>query len=110
MPPPCCSGFPQHADRRVQRTRAISWSWPGHGRLTLLSIKYGVLKKCVKAFLRELEELGLDPDTLRQLLAAETTPARGSLPLAKYNLHGTLCSWCVFALWMFRRHRYSGAQ
>ena len=37
------------------------------------AIPYGQLKKCLKKVQKELQELGLDPDTLRALLHAETT-------------------------------------
>jgi E3 ubiquitin-protein ligase BAH len=51
-----------------------------------LAIPYSQLKKCLKKVQRELQDLGLDPDTLRQLLQANEAS-----PLAlKYNLDGTL--------------------
>ena len=37
------------------------------------AIPYGQLKKCLKKVQNELQELGLDPETLRALLHAETT-------------------------------------
>lgn len=46
------SGFPPH--------------WVAH------AIPYGQLKKCLKKVQRELQELGLDAETLRELLHANT--------------------------------------
>ncbi|KAL8405053.1 hypothetical protein RB594_009804 [Gaeumannomyces avenae] len=51
------------------------------------AIPYGQLKKCLKKVQRELAELGLDADTLRQLLAAHALSEHGdSVPLASYEL------------------------
>ena len=53
------------------------------------AIPYGVLKKCIKRVHQELEELGLEPGTLRQLLTAQTTSSQGAaVPLARYHLDG----------------------
>jgi E3 ubiquitin-protein ligase BAH len=50
------------------------------------AIPYGQLKKCLKHVQRELQEYGLDPDTLRALLK----PAEGSSPVAlRYHLKPT---------------------
>ncbi|KLU84594.1 RING-14 protein [Magnaporthiopsis poae ATCC 64411] len=57
------------------------------------AIPYGQLKKCLKKVQRELAELGLDADTLRQLLAAHATSEHGdSVPLASYELGAGLSS------------------
>ncbi|TKW59892.1 putative transcriptional regulator [Colletotrichum tanaceti] len=48
-----------------------------------LAIPYGQLKKVLKRVARELNDLGLDPDTLRQLL----DPADDSPLAAKYRLN-----------------------
>lgn len=49
------------------------------------AIPYSQLKKCLKKVARELHELGLDPETLRELLNPDATS-----PVAlKYKLNGT---------------------
>lgn len=51
------------------------------------AIPYSQLKKCLKKVQRELEGLGLDKDTLQQLLAEQTVSPNGEpIPLARYNL------------------------
>ncbi|KAF3763728.1 hypothetical protein M406DRAFT_332180 [Cryphonectria parasitica EP155] len=51
------------------------------------AIPYSQLKKCLKKVQRELEGLGLDRDTLQQLLAEQTLSPDGEpIPLARYNL------------------------
>lgn len=55
------------------------------------AIPYGQLKKCLKKVTRELDELGLDKDTLAQLAAdqsAETGPFSGHHHGWKYDLNG----------------------
>ena len=53
------------------------------------AIPYSQLKKCLKKVQRELRELGLDPETLQQLLAAHALSSEGDpVPVAKYNLDG----------------------
>lgn len=48
------------------------------------AIPYSQLKKCLKKVQRELQDLGLDPDTLRALLDPNTTS-----PVAlQYKLKG----------------------
>lgn len=53
------------------------------------AIPYGQLKKCLKKVRQELNELGLEPETLRQLLAAHTTSDGDSVPMASYELGGS---------------------
>lgn len=49
------------------------------------AIPYSQLKKCLKKVQRELQDLGLDPDTLRALLDPNNTS-----PVAlQYKLKGT---------------------
>ena len=51
------------------------------------AIPYSQLKKCVKKVRRELEDLGLDKETLQQLLAAQTLSPDGEpVPMVRYNL------------------------
>lgn len=51
------------------------------------AIPYSQLKKCLKKVQRELESLGLDKDTLQQLLAEQTVSPNGEpIPLVRYNL------------------------
>lgn len=51
------------------------------------AIPYSQLKKCLKKVQRELQELGLDSNTLQQLRAAQTVSAEGiPVPMARYNL------------------------
>ncbi|KAI6377153.1 hypothetical protein MCOR25_002650 [Pyricularia grisea] len=53
------------------------------------AIPYGQLKKCLKKVRRELHDLGLDPEILRQLLAAHATSNGDPVPLASYELDGS---------------------
>ncbi|KAJ9134745.1 Transcriptional regulator [Pleurostoma richardsiae] len=51
------------------------------------AIPYSQLKKCLKKVQQELRGLGLEPETLQQLLAAHAVSAEGdTVPVAKYNL------------------------
>ncbi|PSR85509.1 SPX domain-domain-containing protein [Coniella lustricola] len=51
------------------------------------AIPYSQLKKCLKKVQRELESLGLDKETLQQLLAEQTVSPNGEpIPLVRYNL------------------------
>lgn len=53
------------------------------------AIPYGELKKCLKKVQKELLDMGLDPETMRQLLQAQMTSSEGgSVPLAKYDFDG----------------------
>lgn len=52
------------------------------------AVPYSQLKKCLKSIQRELKDLGLDPDTLHQLLAAQTPSLE---PFAKYKIEGEYC-------------------
>ena len=53
------------------------------------AIPYSQLKKCLKKVQQELRELGLDPETLQQLLAAHAVSHQGDpVPVARYNLDG----------------------
>ncbi|CAK7201895.1 hypothetical protein SEUCBS139899_004610 [Sporothrix eucalyptigena] len=50
------------------------------------AIPYPTLKKCLNKIRAEFQEMGLDADTLRQLLAAQAVSDRGDqIPLAKYK-------------------------
>ncbi|KAK7745969.1 hypothetical protein SLS53_002689 [Cytospora paraplurivora] len=60
-------------------------SFPEHWRAA--AIPYSQLKKCLKKVRQELEALGLDKETLQQLLAAHTVSPDGEpVPMASYNL------------------------
>lgn len=60
-------------------------SFPEHWRAA--AIPYSQLKKCLKKVRQELEEIGLDKETLQQLLAAQTVSPDGEpVPMARYNL------------------------
>ncbi|KUI62247.1 Transcriptional regulator [Cytospora mali] len=60
-------------------------SFPEHWRAA--AIPYSQLKKCLKKVRQELEDLGLDKETLQQLLAAQTVSPDGEpVPMARYNL------------------------
>jgi hypothetical protein len=51
------------------------------------AIPYGQLKKCLKKIQQELDTLGLEPETLRQLLDSDASSPQGrTVPLAKYKL------------------------
>lgn len=51
------------------------------------AIPYSQLKKCLKKVQRELQDLGLDKETLQHLLAEQTVSPNGEpMPLARYNL------------------------
>ena len=53
------------------------------------AIPYGVLKKMIKSVRQELDELGLDAETLRQLLDLQTVSSSGdSEPIAEYSFGG----------------------
>lgn len=53
------------------------------------AIPYPTLKKCLNRICAEFRDMGLDADTLRQLLAAQAVSERGDqIPLAKYKLDG----------------------
>lgn len=55
------------------------------------AIPYAQLKKCLRKVRRELAGLGLDPEIIRQLLAAHAVSSQGdSVPVAQYNLNGML--------------------
>lgn len=59
--------------------------FPHHWRAA--AIPYSQLKKCLKKVQRELENLGLDKETLQHLLAEQTiSPSGDPVPLACYNL------------------------
>lgn len=59
--------------------------FPEHWRAA--AIPYSQLKKCLKKVQRELEDLGLDKETLQHLLAEQTISSSGDpVPLACYNL------------------------
>ncbi|KAL1899197.1 hypothetical protein Sste5346_003119 [Sporothrix stenoceras] len=50
------------------------------------AIPYPTLKKCLNKIRAEFQDMGLDADTLRQLLAAQAVSERGDqIPLAKYK-------------------------
>lgn len=50
------------------------------------AIPYPTLKKCLNKIRAEFQEMGLDADTLRQLLAAQAVSSYGDqIPLAKYK-------------------------
>ncbi|ERT02721.1 ring-14 protein [Sporothrix schenckii 1099-18] len=50
------------------------------------AIPYPTLKKCLNKIRAEFQAMGLDADTLRQLLAAQAVSTRGDqIPLAKYK-------------------------
>lgn len=79
-------------------TPAMTWETLGGRILTCYTIgfpahwvdqaiPYGQLKKCLKKVQRELQELGLDPETLRALIDPESDS-----PLAlQYQLESELC-------------------
>ncbi|CAK7272500.1 hypothetical protein SEPCBS57363_005162 [Sporothrix epigloea] len=51
------------------------------------AIPYPTLKKCLNRICAEFRDMGLDAETLRQLLAAQAVSERGDqIPLAKYKL------------------------
>jgi hypothetical protein len=53
------------------------------------AIPYPTLKKCLNKIRAEFQDMGLDADTLRQLLAAQAVSERGDqIPLAKYKFDG----------------------
>jgi len=53
------------------------------------AMHYGSLKKCLKSVRRDLEGLGLDESTLRQLLAARTAASPDSShPTVQYRIEG----------------------
>lgn len=59
------------------------------------AIPYGQLKKVLKRVARELNDIGLDPETLRQLRSLDPD---STSPLAvKYGLKGT-SPWARFAV------------
>ncbi|KAJ4412025.1 hypothetical protein N0V82_008904 [Gnomoniopsis sp. IMI 355080] len=59
--------------------------FPDHWRAAALP--YPQLKKCLKKVQHELEDLGLDKETLQHLLAEQTISPEGDpIPLARYNL------------------------
>lgn len=59
--------------------------FPDHWRAA--AIPYPQLKKCLKKVQHELEDLGLDKETLQHLLAEQTISPEGDpIPLARYNL------------------------
>lgn len=59
--------------------------FPDHWRAA--AIPYSQLKKCLKKVQRELEDLGLDKETLQHLLVEQTISSSGDpVPLACYNL------------------------
>lgn len=59
------------------------------------AIPYPTLKKCLNKIRAEFQDMGLDADTLRQLLAAQAVSKRGDqIPLAKYKFDGRSHSPC----------------
>lgn len=59
--------------------------FPAHWRAA--AIPYPQLKKCLKKVQHELEDLGLDKETLQHLLAEQTISPKGDpIPVARYNL------------------------
>lgn len=59
--------------------------FPDHWRAA--AIPYPQLKKCLKKVQHELEDLGLDRETLQHLLAEQTISPEGDpIPVARYNL------------------------
>ncbi|KAM0427155.1 hypothetical protein ACHAPT_007582 [Fusarium lateritium] len=67
-----------HDFKEILRTQDFPAHWVNN------AIPYSQLKKCLKKVARELHELGLDPETLRELLKPDTTS-----PVAlKYKLNG----------------------
>lgn len=73
-------GFPPH--------------WVAH------AIPYGQLKKCLKKVQRELQELGLDAETLRALLDSDTDS-----PVAlNYSLNGMPVLFDIYNLFCSREH------
>lgn len=53
------------------------------------AIPYPTLKKCLNKIRAELQGLGLDADSLRQLLETQAVLSHGNhIPLAKYKLDG----------------------
>lgn len=67
------------------------------------AIPYGQLKKLLKKVQRELNDFGLDSETMRQLLAAETVPSPGEpVAMAKYHLDRTCPHHCVLPPVQFR--------
>jgi E3 ubiquitin-protein ligase BAH len=67
-----------HDFKESLRAQDFPAHWVDH------AIPYSQLKKCLKKVARELHELGLDPETLRELLNPDVTS-----PVAlKYKLNG----------------------
>ncbi|KAM0551937.1 hypothetical protein ACHAPJ_008045 [Fusarium lateritium] len=67
-----------HDFKETLRAQDFPSHWVDH------AIPYSQLKKCLKKVARELHELGLDPETLRELLNPDSTA-----PVAlKYKLNG----------------------
>ena len=72
------------------------------------AIPYPTLKKCLNKIRAELRGMGLDADTLRQLLAAQAVSKRGDqIPLAKYKFDGRAHSTsCIVYLYYNYIHTY----
>lgn len=69
----------------IASTKSVVADFPPHW--VKQAIPYGQLKKCLKKVQRELQDLGLDPETLRALLNHKNTS-----PVAlRYKLKGARC-------------------